>query len=106
MFEDRRRDHRRDRCQYLFLPAHHPGAHTLSTESEFGDNLLQLNAEAGKNHYVRQSIKLGLFVGGAKLTEVSESEGQKAVRKRSINPVRQTEFVFRKSRQRPASSST
>lgn len=57
-----------------------PGAHTLATESEFGDNLLQLNATAGKNHYVRQSIKLGVFVGGAKLTEVSESEGQKAVR--------------------------
>ncbi|MCJ0973993.1 DUF2846 domain-containing protein [Pseudomonas sp. PS1] len=56
-----------------------PGPHTLATESEFSDNLLELNAVAGKNHYVRQSIKMGLFVGGAKLTEVSESEGQKAV---------------------------
>ncbi len=56
-----------------------PGQHTLATESEFSDNMLQLNAEAGKNHYVRQSIKLGVFVGGAKLTEVSESEGQKGV---------------------------
>lgn len=56
-----------------------PGSHTLATESEFSDNLLELNAQAGKNHYVRQSIKMGLFVGGAKLTEVSESEGQKAV---------------------------
>ncbi|MFG3695725.1 DUF2846 domain-containing protein [Stutzerimonas stutzeri] len=56
-----------------------PGTHTLATESEFSDNLLELNAQAGKNHYVRQSIKMGVFVGGAKLTEVSESEGQKAV---------------------------
>jgi hypothetical protein len=57
-----------------------PGLHVLATESEFGDNLLELNAQAGKNHYVRQSIKMGVFVGGAKLTEVSESEGQKGVR--------------------------
>lgn len=56
-----------------------PGLHTLATESEFSDNLLELNAQPGKNHYVRQSMKMGLFVGGAKLTEVPESEGQKAV---------------------------
>lgn len=57
-----------------------PGRHVLATESEFSDNLLELNAVGGKNHFVRQSIKLGLFVGGAKLAEVSEAEGQKAVR--------------------------
>lgn len=56
-----------------------PGRHVLATESEFSDNSLELNAVGGKNHYVRQSIKMGLFVGGAKLTEVSEAEGQKAV---------------------------
>ena len=56
-----------------------PGLHTLATESEFSDNLLELNAQPGKNHYVRQSMKMGLFVGGAKLTEVPENEGQKAV---------------------------
>ncbi|WXL24713.1 DUF2846 domain-containing protein [Ectopseudomonas mendocina] len=56
-----------------------PGQHTLSTESEFGNNNLILDAQAGKNHYVRQSIKVGVFVGGAKLEEVSESEGQKGV---------------------------
>lgn len=63
---------------YFYRPIK-PGLHTLATESEFSDNLLELNAQPGKNHYVRQSIKMGLFVGGAKLTEVSESEGQKAV---------------------------
>lgn len=31
-----------------------PGLHVLATESEFGDNTLELNAEAGKNHFVRQ----------------------------------------------------
>lgn len=56
-----------------------PGPLVLATESEFSDNTLELNAEGGKNHYVRQSIKMGLFVGGAKLTEVPEEEGRKAV---------------------------
>ena len=61
-----------------------PGKHTLATESEFSDNLIELDAIAGKNHYVRQSIKMGVFVGGAKLTEASESEGQKAVAKTEL----------------------
>lgn len=57
-----------------------PGPHVLATESEFSDNTITLEAVAGKNHYVRQSMKMGVFVGGAKLTEVSEFEGQQAVR--------------------------
>lgn len=61
-----------------------PGSHVLATESEFGDNTLNIEAVAGKNHYVRQSIKMGVFVGGAKLTEVSESEGQQAVRNTNL----------------------
>lgn len=56
-----------------------PGPHVLATESEFSDNTINLNAEAGKNHYVRQSIKFGVFVGGAKLQEVSEAEGKRGV---------------------------
>jgi len=56
-----------------------PGQHVLATESEFGDNTLNLNALAGKNYYVRQSIKMGLFVGGARLEEVSETEGKQGV---------------------------
>ncbi|MCG7374171.1 MULTISPECIES: DUF2846 domain-containing protein [Pseudomonas] len=56
-----------------------PGSHVLATESEFGDNTLTINALAGKNYYVRQSIKMGVFVGGAKLEQVSETEGQQGV---------------------------
>ncbi len=56
-----------------------PGTHTLATESEFSDNALTVNAEAGKNLYVRQYIKLGVFVGGAGLEQVSESEGKQGV---------------------------
>ncbi|OYT96775.1 MAG: hypothetical protein CFE49_05480, partial [Pseudomonas sp. PGPPP3] len=56
-----------------------PGAHVLATESEFGDNTLNLTAEAGKNLFVRQYIKMGVFVGGANLEQVSDSEGRKGV---------------------------
>jgi hypothetical protein len=63
---------------YFYRPLA-PGAHVLATESEFSDNKLNLNAEAGKNYYVRQYIKFGVFVGGANLEQVSEAEGQKGV---------------------------
>ena len=56
-----------------------PGEHRLSTESEFSDNDLIVNTDGGQNYYVRQYIKMGLFVGGANLEIVSEEEGQKGV---------------------------
>lgn len=56
-----------------------PGSHTLSTESEFGENKILLQAEGGKNYFVEQYIKMGVFVGGAGLKMVSEEEGKKAV---------------------------
>lgn len=56
-----------------------PGSHTLSTESEFGDNELTFDAVAGKNYFYRQYIKMGAFTGGAGLEAVSEAEGQEGV---------------------------
>lgn len=56
-----------------------PGEHTVSTESEFSDNAFKLLVEAGKNYFVRQYIKMGVFVGGANLELVSEEEGKKGV---------------------------
>lgn len=56
-----------------------PGEHTLSTESEFGDNSLKFTAEAGRNYFFEQYIKMGVFVGGANLKAVSEAEGQAGV---------------------------
>lgn len=58
-----------------------PGVHTIGTESEFSDNLIKLNADAGKNYYVRQYIKMGAFVGGAGLEIVPEAIGQADVQK-------------------------
>lgn len=56
-----------------------PGEHTLSTESEFGNNSLNFTAESGENYYVEQYIKVGVFVGGANLRMVSEEEGKQKV---------------------------
>jgi len=55
------------------------GKHDLSTESEFSDNSVKIDAGNGENYFIRQYIKMGLFVGGANLEQVSEEEGKKAV---------------------------
>lgn len=58
-----------------------PGSRVIATESEFSDNSINLQAVAGQNHYVRQSIKMGLFVGGAKLEVVPEATAQAHLQK-------------------------
>lgn len=56
-----------------------PGEHKLSTESEFSNNDLILQTESGRNYFVRQYMKFGVFVGGANLELVSEEEGKKGI---------------------------
>lgn len=56
-----------------------PGEHTISTESEFSDNQLKFTAEASKNYFFEQYIKMGLFVGGANVKMVTEAEGKVGV---------------------------
>lgn len=56
-----------------------PGEHSVSTESEFGENSLKFSAEGGKNYYFQQYIKMGVFVGGSGITAVTEEEGKKNV---------------------------
>ena len=58
-----------------------PGTVKISTESEFSDNDLNLVTESGKNYFVRQFIKMGVFVGGAGLETVTEEQGQKDILK-------------------------
>lgn len=53
----------------------------MSTESEFSPNDLLVKTESGKNYFVRQYIKMGVFVGGAGLELVDEQAGMKAVSK-------------------------
>jgi hypothetical protein len=61
-----------------------PGNHTIATESEFSDNTLEIVVDAGKLYFIRQYIKLGVFVGGANLEVVSEEVGRKDVLECSI----------------------
>nr|WP_320194190.1 DUF2846 domain-containing protein [uncultured Desulfobacter sp.] len=53
--------------------------HKISTESEFSPNDLIIKVKSGMLYFIRQYIKLGVFVGGAGLELVDEEEGKKAV---------------------------
>lgn len=56
-----------------------PGEHILSTESQFSNNDITIQAKANENLFVRQYITLGLFAGGANFELVDEDEGMKGV---------------------------
>jgi len=55
--------------------------HKISTESEFSDNVISLHMKNGKNYYLRQYIKMGVFVGGAGLEVIEEKKAQEAISK-------------------------
>ncbi|MGP0175128.1 DUF2846 domain-containing protein [Pseudomonas sp. NCHU5208] len=55
--------------------------HKISTESEFSPNDLLVKTESGKNYFIKQYIKMGVFVGGANLELVDEKEGKEDVAK-------------------------
>lgn len=55
--------------------------HKIDTESEFSPNTLELMFESGKNYFIRQFIKMGVFVGGAGLEKIPEEQGKKDVAK-------------------------
>lgn len=55
--------------------------HKFDTESEFSPNTLELATDAGKHYFLRQYIKMGVFVGGAGLEQISEEQGKTDVAK-------------------------
>ena len=55
--------------------------HKVSTASEFSPNTLEMMFDAGKNYFIRQFIKMGMFVGGADLEQIPEEQGRKSVAK-------------------------
>lgn len=67
----------------VFFHTEVPGdkEYTISTESEFSPNSLQLLLERGKNYFVRQYIKLGVFVGGADLEVIEPEKAKEAIAK-------------------------
>jgi len=58
--------------------------HKISTESEFSPNDLLVKTESGKNYFVQQYIRMGVFVGGAGVELVDEEKGKKEVEKLSL----------------------
>ena len=54
-------------------------SHKVSTESEFSPNDLIVKVKSGMHYFIRQYIKLGVFVGGAALELVDEEKGKKEV---------------------------
>ena len=54
-------------------------SHKVSTESEFSPNDLIVKVKSGINYFIRQYIKIGLFVGGAGLELVDEEKGKDEV---------------------------
>ena len=56
-------------------------SHKVSTESEFSPNDLIVKVKSGINYFIRQYIKMGIFVGGAGLELVDEEKGKEEVSK-------------------------
>ena len=65
----------------VFFYTEVPGGKTykIDTESEFSPNTLELMLAAGKNYFIRQYIKMGVFVGGAGVESIAEEQGKKDV---------------------------
>jgi hypothetical protein len=58
--------------------------HKISTESEFSPNDLLVKTDSGKNYFVQQYIKMGVFVGGSNLELVDEEKGKAEVTKLNL----------------------
>ncbi|MEW8506044.1 MAG: DUF2846 domain-containing protein [Candidatus Thiodiazotropha sp.] len=54
-------------------------SHTISTESEFSPNDLVLDTVSGENYFIKQYIKIGIFVGGSNLEQVDGETGRKDI---------------------------
>ena len=53
--------------------------HTISTESEFSPNELKITAQSGMNYFIEQSLKMGVFVGGAGLEIIDPDIAKKTI---------------------------
>jgi len=53
---------------------------TIASESEFSPNEIKLAVANGINYFIKQYIKMGVFVGGSNLEVVGEAEGKEAVK--------------------------
>jgi hypothetical protein len=66
--------------QVYFYAELAPGNHSVSTESEFSENDINVPVEAGQLYFVEQFMKMGVFVGGAGLEIVDSAKGMKNIK--------------------------
>jgi hypothetical protein len=64
--------------QTYFLWEVAPGKHEIASHTENTARIV-IDAQAGKNHYVWQEVKMGFWQPASQLHEVSEIEGKKGV---------------------------
>ncbi|MDC9596280.1 DUF2846 domain-containing protein [Xenorhabdus anantnagensis] len=70
--------------------------HKISTESEFSPNDLIIFTESGKNYFIRQYIKMGVFVSGANLNVSTEEEGKRVISKADVHLAKEGHCDYRK----------
>ncbi|MSN96957.1 DUF2846 domain-containing protein [Campylobacter sp. FMV-PI01] len=63
--------------KYIIL---NPGIHKISTTSEFGHNHLKIDFKEGKNYFVKQYMKIGVFLAGSNIVEVKSDKAMKALK--------------------------
>lgn len=55
-----------------------PGPHTVMSKTE-NDSVVKVNAVAGRNYFLWQEVKMGMFAAGSALREVDEATGKAGV---------------------------
>ena len=65
-------------AQTYFLWEVPPGTYEIASHTE-NTARITVNAQEGRNHYVWQEVKMGLWQPRSQLHQVSEEEGRKAV---------------------------
>lgn len=55
-----------------------PGKYKIVSDNNL-DNTITIKAKAGKNYFIWQEMKMGLLVGGTKLSTVDEKTGRNGV---------------------------
>lgn len=64
--------------QTYFLWEVAPGRHEIGSHTE-NTAKITIDAQAGRNHYVWQEVKMGMWQPRSRLMEMSEAEGRKGV---------------------------
>jgi PBP1b-binding outer membrane lipoprotein LpoB len=65
-----------------------PGAHTILSKTE-NDSTLSVDAVAGRNYFVWQEVKMGVFAARSALQQVDEAKGKAGVAECKLIEVKQ-----------------